>query len=206
MSGLIPARAKEIIEAATFRALLSYDSETGELTWRERPTAGLSGLALRGAKVWNTRFADTVAGSPNGRGYLKVDVKGRHYKAHRIAWLMMTTRWPVDQLDHVNGVRSDNRWVNLREVTHKENLRNKRAYANNSTGYPGVRRDCKRFEARILVDGKQHNLGRFDTPEEAHAVYLEAARKHGYDPLHGHHAEVRAERPLGLTVNAAAGA
>jgi hypothetical protein len=202
---MTPARAREIIEAATFRALLDYDPQTGDLRWRERPIEGLSGLALRGAKIWNTRFAGAVAGSQNSKGYLNVGVQGRFYKAHRLAWLLMTTRWPTEQLDHVNGVRSDNRWVNLREVTNKDNGRNRRAQAN-STGYPGVWCHRKRFRARIRFDGRGINLGYFATPEEAHAVYLEAARKHGYDPLHGHHAEVRAERPLGLTVNAAAGA
>jgi hypothetical protein len=95
----------------------------------------------------------------------------------------MTGEWPHEDMDHRNGVRDDNRWVNLREATSAENHQN-RAVRSNS-GLMGVswKANCKKFEASIMSRGRQMYLGQFDDKHEAHAAYLAAkAKLHTFNP------------------------
>ena len=90
----------------------------------------------------------------------------------------MTGEWPDGYIDHGNGVRTDNRWANLRAGDRSFNMQNqRRARRDNTTGWLGVSRVKSRFEAAIQVRGRRFRLGRFDTPEAAHAAYLTAKRK-----------------------------
>ena len=144
--------------------LLSYDAQSGVLTWRV-------------ARV-NHVQAGAVAGSRNPRGYVTVGIDGRIYRAHRVAWLYAYGSWPKDQIDHINGDKSDNRLVNLRDVTHRTNQEN----------MPAIRRSGKllgthfnkrhkKWLATINVDSKVLRLGNFGTEQEAHAAYLKAKRE-----------------------------
>jgi hypothetical protein len=94
----------------------------------------------------------------------------------------MEGRWPEPQIDHRNKNMADNRWGNLREATASQNAANKSMLPANKEGAKGVvkvtRFGVAKFEARIRVDGKQIHLGRFDTRQEAHAAYCNAAEKH----------------------------
>lgn len=106
------------------------------------------------------------------------------YLEHRLAWLYVTGTWPSDQIDHVNGIRDDNRIFNLREATGPENNGNQRqARSDNKTGLLGVYWDKqhKKFSAKIMFSGKHKYLGYFPTAEEAHAAYIKAKRE-----LHSH--------------------
>lgn len=98
-------------------------------------------------------------------------------KAHRLAWFFMTGEWPILDIDHINGDRSDNRWSNLRLANDSQNGANKRRYKNNKSGFKGVIWDArhKRFKAQLKKDGKVLNLGRYHTAEEAHEAYCKAA-------------------------------
>lgn len=96
------------------------------------------------------------------------------------------TGCPEDQVvDHVNGNGLDNRRVNLRICAQSENIRNRKIHKNNASGFKGVFLDrtsrCERpWRSRITVSGKRINLGRFSSPEEAHAAYCKASlEKHG---------------------------
>jgi hypothetical protein len=105
-------------------------------------------------------------------------VAGRFYYAHRLAFLYMTGEWPPNEVDHLNGIRDDNRWANLRLATVSLNRQNqRRPRRDNTTGYLGVMVNGAGFAARIMVDGKKFNLGTFKTPQEAHEVYLTAKRR-----------------------------
>lgn len=149
------------ITSDRLRDLLNYDRGTGVLTWRVR----------RGGCV----NAEDVAGRIHHTGYIAVCVDGRMYLAHRLAWLYVTGEWPVDQVEHRNGIRSDNRWDNLRAATNAENGQNRQgAHVNNKSGMLGVSPSRGLWRATINVDGKQKYLGRFSTPEDAHAAYLKA--------------------------------
>jgi hypothetical protein len=142
--------------------LFVYDPETGEL--RNRVDRG--GLAKAGA----------LAGYRRPDGYVSVAVKGKRYPAHRVAWLMTHGVWPAAQIDHVNGVRDDNRMANLRESTNSENLCNRGSTVNNRTGFKGVcwDKNSRKYKAQIMVRGKITYLGLFTTPEAAHAAYQSA--------------------------------
>ena len=122
----------------------------------------------------------TKAGTVLANGYVHIGFCRRYYKAHRLAWLLMTGSWPSALIDHVNGVKSDNRWSNLREATRTQNAANARLAVHNSSGFKGVSFHARRgrWQANIRTEGRYRYLGLFDTAEEAHAAYSREAKKH----------------------------
>lgn len=115
------------------------------------------------------------AGTPDcTKGYRQIMWKGVMYKEHRLAWFFHTGKWPENQIDHINGIKDDNRIANLRDVSQTINMYNKQAaYCNSKTGYLGVSFSGKKYVARIRVNKKLIHLGTFDTPELAHQHYME---------------------------------
>lgn len=159
-----------MVAQSRLKELLHYDPETGVVTWR----------ATRGGVR-----AGTVAGSTNHNGYLQIGVDGRDYLVHRLVWLYVHGDWPKHQIDHINGVRADNRIANLREATNAENNQNLAIRPHNTSGFMGACWDSERRKwlAQIRADGKRKYLGRFDTPEVAHAAYLSAKSElHTFQP------------------------
>lgn len=154
-------RARELIfERAA--GLLIYEADTGLLRWRES-----RGKAKAGG----------VAGCVDHRGYIVLGIDGARYYAHRLAILLMTGRPAVELVDHIDGDKGNNRWANLREVTHAVNQQNQREPSkNNRLGLLGVRKFGKRFRSAITVDSAARHLGTFDTAQEAHEAYLAAKR------------------------------
>lgn len=137
--------------------------------------------------TWNTTrgrvVAGTVAGELYNKSYWRVRYNGKGYLAHRLVWLHETGTWPTGQIDHINGNRADNRFTNLREVTHLQNSQNRLAQKNSITGVKGVSpRSSGRFRASISVDGTKINLGAYDTVADAAHAYLTAAQQH-HDPV-----------------------
>ncbi len=153
---------------------IGYDAETGRCFWladRWRRTG-------RHGTPYLLRKAGDTAGSFDKRtGYIFIRAGGDHswVAAHRFALFCLSGDVPPDEVDHINGIRNDNRAVNLRIATKHQNQRNARRRKDNSTGFKGVRRDGLRFSARCRVGGKRVHLGTFDTAEEAHNAYLAAA-------------------------------
>ena len=146
------------------QALLMYSPETGLFTWRQR----MGSRAPEGS----------VAGSRDVLGYIQLGVDGVNHHAHRLAWFSMTGAMPEFTVDHVNGIVSDNRWENLRDVPHGHNIQNqRRASRANAVGLLGVCASGNRWRATIRAQGRQHHLGCFATPEAAHAAYVEAKRR-----------------------------
>ena len=140
--------------------VLSYDQETGCLRWTV------------------SRRAGNLAGYVDAGGYRQIKIDGRMYLAHRLAWLYVHRRWPVAEIDHMNGLRDDNRLANLREVTHSENLQNqRRARRDSKTGLLGTSPKGRKFQATIKLNGKARHLGYFDTAELAHEAYIDAKRR-----------------------------
>lgn len=153
------------ISSERLRQVLFYDADTGVFRWRKTPS---SVKALLGCQ----------AGTSNGSTcYIRIKVDGTSYQAHRLAWLHYYGCWPVGDIDHVNGDRSDNRISNLRDVPHSVNTQNiRRPNRLNKSGFLGVTYLKNRWKAKLQVSGKPITVGMFDTPEEAHSAYLSAKR------------------------------
>lgn len=109
-------------------------------------------------------------------GYISINVDYVIYRAHRLAWVYVTGRWPVNGIDHINGDRADNRWANLREANQSQNLGNKQVQKNSQTGVKGVSsaRGGK-YAANLCKNRKRVYLGTFNTIAEAKAAYDAAA-------------------------------
>lgn len=159
---------------ARLTELLSYDAESGLFT-RIVSRPGPKG------------HAGAVAGCDNGQGYIRIYVDGAPFKAHRLAWFYVHGVWPDCEIDHVNGNRADNRIANLRDVTRSQNKRNSCIYRNNRSGLKGASysRRQRKWAAQIQVGHEKIGLGYFNSREEAHEAYCEAARR-----LHGEFARV----------------
>ena len=164
-----------MITQKRLKELLSYDPDTGMFVW----VVGRVG-ASKGAKAGGLC-----------RGYVSVGVDGRKYFAHRLAWLYQKGSWPVEEIDHINHTRSDNRWCNLREVSSSENSRNISKPSDNTSGVVGVswtRRLGKRndkWESHIRNNGRRVFIGYFDDFFEAVAARRSAEIKYNYHENHG---------------------
>ena len=167
------------------RKLLNYNPETGELTWKER-TADM--FATDGQMIgWNARYAGKPAlTADTGRGYRQGGILGIRYRAHRVAWAMHYGEWP-QVIDHENGVKDDNRIVNLRSVTQSENMRNAAMYDTNTSGHVGVywNKGGSKWVSYISQNSKLVYLGSFTKKDDAIAARKAAEKKYGYHPTHG---------------------
>ncbi len=154
-------KGHQVLTASRLREVLSYDAATGVFTWIKSSS--------------NRAPAGSVAGSKHkvdGRIYVGVD--GRLYKAHRLAWLYMHGRWPACGIDHIDGRVDNNRFSNLREANQAENMQNLHGpHRDNKLGFLGVMRSGKRFRSRVKAGNVCVFSKSFDTPEQAHAAYLE---------------------------------
>lgn len=150
------------LAAADVLSILSYSPETGELRWLS------TGKGRKRAE----------AGCLRRDGYRLIRINKRLYLAHRLAWLVTYGVWPSEDIDHINGVRSDNRIANLRDVPRRVNLENQRSpRSDNKSGALGVTKWGGRFLARIQVRGSSVHLGSFGTVEDASAAYLSAKKR-----------------------------
>lgn len=138
---------------------VSYDPETG--------------LFSRICSTGN-RKAGTKIGSKSAKGYMKAMVLGEYVKLHRLAWFYVHGEWPEGQIDHINGVKDDNRMANLRAVDTSTNCSNQLGpRKNNRIGYQGVHKIAKtgRFRAKCNIRCIRYDLGVFATAQEAHLAY-----------------------------------
>lgn len=152
------------------KELFSYDYKTGNF--------------IRLKETSNVKKGD-IAGCLTDQGYIRIRILGKKYLSHRLAWLYVYGQFPIKSLDHINGNKTDNRIINLREVTTAENLQNQKKPTGNNktTGLLGASFDkySNKYKSQICINQKKINLGRFNTPEEAHQAYLTAKRE-----LHSH--------------------
>jgi len=137
------------------KEVVHYDPETG--------------LFTRKKDVGKYKKGEIV-GYTNGRGWLRFKIDYKHYKLHRLAFLYMTGKLP-EEVDHINGVKWDNRWCNLREATRSLNAANIKTKGNSKTGYQGVTPSGKEFKAVVTFKKKQYFSENFKCPKEAHEEY-----------------------------------
>src|SRR5690606_9637704 len=79
-----------------------------------------------------------IAGRIDGKGYRQVGLMGKRFMAHRLAWWFYYGEWPGDQIDHLNGVKLDNRIFNLEVVDQTTNLLRRGIRSDNVSGHAGV--------------------------------------------------------------------
>ena len=150
-----------MIDAVMIRRILDYDPDTGVFRWREH---------------FKLNYVGAVAGCSMSSGYRRLGIAGKRYYEHRLAWLYTYGIWPTNQIDHINNVKDDNRICNLREATVSQNHANKSKYKGELL--KGVKKHPHgKFSARISINNKEKYLGIYDTEEQAHAAYCEAAQQ-----------------------------
>lgn len=153
------------LSAEQARELLSYDPETGDLTW-DSPCRG--------------RPVNRPAGCVRPDGRKQIRINGRIYLAHKVAWLIYYGEWPKHQIDHIDGDPGNNRVVNLRDVTCTLNSHNlKGPLKNNRLGVLGVHKHkrSQKFYAQIGVEYIIVRLGMYNTLDEASEAYVKAKRE-----------------------------
>ncbi len=166
---------------------LSYNQESGEFTWLNRPR---SCFKSEGSfKSWNTKNAGSTP-IENERGYVTITLTlngcKKKYQGHRLAFLYVYGYMP-DNIDHINHQRNDNRIVNLRSATHSENSKNKTKRKSNTSGTTGVFWDKSRsqWKAAIGVNGKLINLGQSKDIGVVIALRKSAEVDYGFHKNHG---------------------
>jgi hypothetical protein len=153
---------------------LSYDSRTGIFKWKSRAAPHVP----KGSK----------AGSlDKSSGYVRIIISGRKYRAHRLAWLIVYGSFPPEQIDHINGIKHDNRIINLRAVTNAENSRNKSLCISNKSGHTGIcyNKKTNKWKAAIGSNYKNVYLGSFENKEDAIEARRIAEINYNYHPNHG---------------------
>lgn len=133
--------------------VVSYDPSTGYFTW-----------------------AKSRAGRAHKDGYWRINIMGREYLAHRLAWFISSREWPNQQIDHINGIRNDNRLENLRLATKEQNAQNSGLYKSNKSGFRGVSLKKGKWTAQIQANNKKQHIGYFPTKEAAASAYMEKAK------------------------------
>jgi len=156
--------SKPCLDQQYLRDILQYNPCSGAFFWRatSRPKASLNKEA---GYVHKTL------------GYRIIMVDGINYYAHRLAYFYVTGRWP-EFIDHINRIRDDNRWGNIRECSRHENQANMSMHKDNKSGYIGVSWNKKenKWVSNICRKGCRKRLGSFNTKEEAIAARKGAER------------------------------
>tara|TARA_R110000737_G_scaffold261002_1_gene269291 strand:- start:44 stop:535 length:492 start_codon:yes stop_codon:yes gene_type:complete len=154
------------------KELVSYSKSSGEFAWKNQ----------RGKNKAGTR-----AGSDNSNGYRYIKLDQKQYREHRLVWLYVCGSHPENQIDHINGIKDDNRIANLRAVDVIGNHRNMPISKNNKSGFIGVswyKRDSA-WQAGIKIKGKQISLGRFENLSDAVRVRISAEIEYSFHINHG---------------------
>lgn len=171
--------AKPLPDIDTLHQLLRYEPETGKLFWKERDDV---------RPGWNTRWAGKEAFTAvDGHGYKMGRISYTIFRAHRVIMAMANGEWPTEEVDHINGVRDDNRLSNLRLVSRSENARNLRRPSDNTSGHVGVswHKASRKWRASIKTNGEQKYLGIFTKKADAIAARNAAEAELGFHRNHG---------------------
>ena len=123
-----------------------------------------------------------MAGTLRPNGYYQIRLMKKIYKSHRLAWLYVEGYMPENEIDHIDGDPSNNKWKNLREVSHTCNMRNCKIPINNKSGIKGVSkpRHSKKWRCNISVGNSPVFLGHFKSKLDAAQARWDAEVKYGY--------------------------
>jgi len=153
-----------VLSQKELKEKLKYNKTTGDFIWLQRPS--------------NRVHVGDVAGCQEKKhGYILIRINKVLYKAHQLAWLYVTGRWPKNELDHKNKNTSNNKWSNLRKAKRIEQMGNTKLYRSNTSGSRGIRKTRNNtWSARIVKRGKEIHLGTFKTKKKAKLAYCSAAK------------------------------
>lgn len=167
---------KELTQSE-LKQLLNYNPDTGVFTW----------LADVAQRVKTGDVAGCIRDSPAGKSYIKIQVNHVPHSAHRLAFLYMTGSMPINQVDHEDGDGTNNKWLNLRNATNKENACNRRVPSNNTSGVMGVAwiERLHKWRARIRINGKLTHIGMFVDFDDAVTARKSAEVEAGFHENHG---------------------
>lgn len=171
-----------MLPAEELNRILRYEPETGKLYWRTRPISMFP--CIRIANMWNTRYSGLEAlNTLSPSGYLRGPMLGGWYQAHRVIYAIQTGEWPIDQIDHINGNKSDNRWINLRKASCSQNCMNRGINSLNTSGFKGVCwvKSINKWRVQIQVNKRRIWVGDFSDKGEAAEKYSLAAKKYHGD-------------------------
>jgi hypothetical protein len=181
------------INTETLKRLIRYDAATGGLWWLSATPdmfkAGKRHSAATRCAIWNAKYSGKAAltyREPH-RPYAYGEILGVKHYAHRVAFALMSGRWPR-VIDHIDGDKANNAWSNLRDGSCSDNMRNRGLGTRNRSGQAGVWFDATRqkWVAEIItVDKKKMFLGRYACKEDAVSVRREVQKQHGYSERHG---------------------
>jgi hypothetical protein len=148
------------IDCNQLREILEYQPETGLFFWKKKR----NGISV-----------GQLAGGKDRDGYIRIRIDNVKYAAHRLAWMYIHNDFPKNFIDHINGIKSDNRICNIRDVTRSENMQNLFKPQGRNI-YIGVykNQNANTWYSKIEINGKQIRLGIFKTPEEANIAYKKA--------------------------------
>lgn len=175
--------AKYLPDIAVLRQVLKCDPETGRLFWLPRPRHFFR--RDRDHRKWNTRYAGAEAFTTiNAGGYRVAAIFDQKFYGHRVVFAFANGRWPVGEIDHIDGDRTNNKISNLREASSLDNSRNSACRAGRS--HPGIRQHANgRWRVGIGVAGRKIHLGYFNSYAHALATRKAAEEKYGFHPNHG---------------------
>lgn len=161
-----------------------YDPISGSLKFKERNAKWFK--SERACRAWNSALAGKEVGCYDGKGYKRTQILGKKTFVHRICWIILNG-WTESEIDHINGVRDDNRAINLRLADRGINRMNQGIPRNNKSGFLGVSwaKHNKKWLASISIKGKKINLGYFDLKSDAIKAREAANIKYGYHNNHG---------------------
>lgn len=163
------------LDAAILKELMHYDPETGVMTWLK--------------KIAAKQYIGDRVGSIDDEGYARTKIQRKTYKLHRLIWLYMTGEWPEDEVDHKDRNRLNNRWLNLRAATHKQNSQNRNPRHDSTSKSVGVSWSSRDglWCASISIDGRKRQVGSSKSLEKAIALRAAAAKQHY---MHSEHTRV----------------
>lgn len=150
-----------MITQARLKELITYDSDTGFMIW---------------VKDYGNRKEGTRAGSISRKGYMSLRIDKKLYFVHRLIWLFVHGTFPSEFIDHIDGNKSNNRLVNLRAVSRRENSQNLSQHRGGKKPGCYYNRSRKKWEAQISINNKKIHLGMYLSEQEAHAAYVKFLR------------------------------